>query len=324
VGSLKPNDFGLFDIQGNVSEWCYDAYLDYPSDSEGPVDDAPETGAVQESISRVLRGGPYNYPAKNIRSAFRNFSLPVNHTYNYGFRPVRTYDSAVQRLQRAHALSEEGKFDEAIQQYRASIEELPIAAAYFGLAKTLGETDKFDEARMQYRIAIQLLSKEVGEEVLQRPESPDGVRISLANVYLSLARLERETGDREAETFVWERVVDLLEKKPDPENLKYPENVVYWGVLGQGLYRVGRFGESRQALEKANALRSETNPTIRGGPRWWYLTMALGQLGETVKTRQYYDSLVEELGENPSEALLRYQIEAAETLGIPADRESAE
>jgi sulfatase modifying factor 1 len=113
---LKPNDFGLFDIQGNVSEWCYDAYLRYPSDSAGPADDAAETDTVQESVRRVLRGGTFGYPARNIRAAFRNFSLPVNRTYKYGFRPARTYQSyAVDRLQRAHALRQDEMFDEAIQ-----------------------------------------------------------------------------------------------------------------------------------------------------------------------------------------------------------------
>ena len=90
---------------------------------------------------------------------------------------------------------------------------------------------------------------------------------------------------------------------------------MYWGVIGQGLYRIGRIGESRQAMEKTIALRRETEPTIRGGPRWWYLTMALGQLGEADKAWQYYNRLVEEMEANPSEATLRYRSEAAEILG---------
>lgn len=256
-----------------------------------------------------MRGGPYGYPAANIRAAFRNFSLPINRTYKYGFRPARTYHSyAVARLQHAHALRKDEKFDEAIQEYRASIKELPIASAHFGLAKALRGSGKFDESRMQYQVVLQLLSKEVGEEVLQRPESLDGVRFSIANVYLSLVGLETDARDRKAETTVWQTIVDLLEKKPDPEN------PVYWGVIGQGLYRIGRVIESREAMEKAIALRGETEPTIRGGPRWWYLTMALGQLGEAGKAWQHYDRLVEAMGD-PSEATLRYQAEAAEILG---------
>ena len=83
----------------------------------------------------------------------------------------------------------------------------------------------------------------------------------------------------------------------------------------QGLYRSGRIAESREAMEKAIALRGEREPTTRGDPRWWYLTMALGQLGETAKAWQYYETLVEEMEANPSEATLSYRSEAAEILG---------
>ena len=68
-------------------------------------------------------------------------------------------------------------------------------------------------------------------------------------------------------------------------------------------------------MEKAITLRGETEPPIRGGPRWWYLTMALGQLGETDKAWQYYEKLIEEMWANPSAATIRYQAEAAEILG---------
>ena len=217
VGRLKPNDFGLFDIQGNVSEWCYDAYLQYPSDSEGPVADAPETDAVQESVKRVLRGGQIGYPVANIRSAFRSYSLPVNRTDKYGLRPVRTYHSyAIDRLRRAHALTENGKFDEAVQEYRQSIKEFPITGAHFGLAKALGGSGKFDEARVQYQMVLQRLSREVSEEILQRPASLDGVRFSIADVYVSLAGMEGDAGNHLKKMNRWRTLVDTLEKKPAP------------------------------------------------------------------------------------------------------------
>jgi formylglycine-generating enzyme required for sulfatase activity len=312
VGSLKPNDFGLFDMQGNVSEWCYDAYDRYPSDSGDPVADAPGIDGVQESVKRVLRGGPLGDPAANIRSAFRDSSLPVTRSDKYGFRPVRTYRSyAIDRLRRAHALTRDGKYDEAVEEYRESIKELPITSAHFGLANALRGSGEFDEARVQYQMVLQRLSKEVGEENFHKgPASLDGVRFSIASVYVSLAGLEGDAGNRKQETTRWRTLVDTLEKKPDSEN---PD---YWSVMGQGLYRLGRIRESRQAMEKAIALRGETEPPMRGGARWWYLTMALGQFGEIDKAWQYYDQLIEEMWENPSQATIRYQAEAAEILGV--------
>jgi len=55
-----------------------------------------------------------------------------------------------------------------------------------------------------------------------------------------------------------------------------------------------------------------------GGPRWWFLTMALAHLGEKDKARSYYDQLVKELEEqeSPRQAHLDYRAEAAELLGI--------
>ena len=72
VASLKPNDFGLFDMQGNAQEWCYDAAESRPDD-------------------RVLRGGSFVHDALLVRSAFRLWNQPVIRNYFNGFRPARTY-----------------------------------------------------------------------------------------------------------------------------------------------------------------------------------------------------------------------------------------
>jgi len=55
VGSLKPNDLGLFDTLGNVCEWCQDRHHDY---SPGiVVEDLGEIQEVKDNVGRVLRGG---------------------------------------------------------------------------------------------------------------------------------------------------------------------------------------------------------------------------------------------------------------------------
>src|SRR5262249_29867023 len=57
-GLLRPNDFGLFDILGNVSEWTQNEARDYPGEGADPIDDALEhTPAIHSNIARVLRGG---------------------------------------------------------------------------------------------------------------------------------------------------------------------------------------------------------------------------------------------------------------------------
>lgn len=87
VARLKPNDFGLFDMHGNVFEWCSDLKVAY-SDSETP--DEPLVKAVVDTDRLNLRGGAHFHPANEVRSAFRRFHQPANPYNNAGLRPVRT------------------------------------------------------------------------------------------------------------------------------------------------------------------------------------------------------------------------------------------
>ena len=69
VGSFKPNGYGLYDMGGNIWEWCQDRY------------DSDKT-------RRVLRGGSWNDPSSNLRVANRFGYFPSNTYYYVGFRCV--------------------------------------------------------------------------------------------------------------------------------------------------------------------------------------------------------------------------------------------
>ncbi len=90
VGSYPANPWGLYDMHGNVWEWCLDHWQN--SYTEKP-EHLKENGNIpwtteNSSTTRLLRGGSWGSTSRNCRSAYRFYNSPANRYYNIGFRVV--------------------------------------------------------------------------------------------------------------------------------------------------------------------------------------------------------------------------------------------
>jgi hypothetical protein len=90
VGTLKPNESGLFDALGNVWEWINEQSLSYPSGNARATKDSSQTTQITNDV-RVVRGGSFKSNATNLRSAYRSDNHPTNQNSNFGLRISRTY-----------------------------------------------------------------------------------------------------------------------------------------------------------------------------------------------------------------------------------------
>jgi formylglycine-generating enzyme required for sulfatase activity len=92
VGTLRPNEYGLFDMLGNALEWTQSAWKEVgKTEGRRIMDDKEDNTDINNTFFPVLRGGEFDSHLSGVFSAYRYHAGPAFRYFNAGFRPARTF-----------------------------------------------------------------------------------------------------------------------------------------------------------------------------------------------------------------------------------------
>ncbi|MEI7726576.1 MAG: SUMF1/EgtB/PvdO family nonheme iron enzyme [Bacteroidota bacterium] len=93
IGQKLPNELGIYDMAGNIREWCSDWY----GESYYKVSPKEDPAGPDLGTHRIIRGGSWGSTEDRMRISYRNNEFPYNSALGFGFRPAMTDENAVKK-----------------------------------------------------------------------------------------------------------------------------------------------------------------------------------------------------------------------------------
>jgi serine/threonine protein kinase/formylglycine-generating enzyme required for sulfatase activity len=260
VGTLRPNGFGLFDMIGNVAEWCHDRRA-YPKEPNPSLfDDRHVGGVVGRNKPTVARGGGFHGPWRRTNSVDRSLSYQPNEwTLASGFRVARTVVPEPEELWiKADELGRRGQWREAAELMQNTLPHLAADVnSWHRLPRVWLFLDKADHANAAC------------DEMLRRfgdTSDPD-VAHQLAGVCLAVPGRE-----------VTLQVQQLAELASSADNPTHHRD------MGMLCYRQGKYYEAEQWLLEARYAYLPGRPAT-----FYFLAMTRRRSGDEVGAKEAFD-----------------------------------
>jgi formylglycine-generating enzyme required for sulfatase activity len=147
VGTKSPNELGIYDMSGNVNEWCSDLYGKYSSDSQ------TNPKGANSGYNRVLRGGGRLFNSRYTRVSFRNDGNPDFRISDFGFR-LALSSKQVQRQEKEEAQAQREREAE-LQQQSNFIPMVYVAGGTFTMGCTSEQgSDCDDDESPAHRVTL--------------------------------------------------------------------------------------------------------------------------------------------------------------------------
>lgn len=173
VGGRQPNELGLYDMSGNVWEWCSDYYGTYPSDKQtNPI-------GVKKGTARVLRGGCYAAIGRQCRVSGRKSLYQGGKDYMTGFRLAMDDDREARAAEAARQAEQERiAAEKKAEQERIAAEKAAAEAARQAEQERIAAEKKAEQERIAAEKAAEVAARQAEQERIAAEKKAEQDRIA--------------------------------------------------------------------------------------------------------------------------------------------------